>query len=266
MGTLLRRRHDGWTREDSGTASDLHSVWGLGEDDVWAVGDRGTILRRGGEGWTARDSGTLSALRAIWGAGPDDIWAVGDYGTIQKWEGAAWRPQVSGTSESLRAIWGSDAQNVWAVGGGFHTELHGPTRARSVILKWDGARWSTQGSSSEAIYGAVWGTAANDVWVVGDSRDGMGERTSLQRWNGSSWSAWDTGLPSGSASGGIFGLDASRVWVVGAGGAIAKWDGASWVRQRSGATNDLFGVFGVAEDRIWAVGSAATILQGGRAP
>lgn len=55
----------------------LFKVFGVAPDDVWAVGDGGLLLHFDGDGWTAVDSGTTSDLISLWGTGPNVLLAVG---------------------------------------------------------------------------------------------------------------------------------------------------------------------------------------------
>jgi photosystem II stability/assembly factor-like uncharacterized protein len=69
-------------RSASGTPNDLHSVFGFGARDVWAVGDRGTILHFQGSAWEVAASPSPRALLGVWGASERDLWIVGENGTV----------------------------------------------------------------------------------------------------------------------------------------------------------------------------------------
>jgi hypothetical protein len=60
---------------------------------------------------------------------------------------------------------------------------------------------------------AIWGSAANEVWLVGGS--GL-----IRRWDGAAW----TTLASGSTVNlfGVWGSSATDLWAVGAGGTILR--------------------------------------------
>lgn len=59
----------------------------------------------------------------------------------------------------------------------------------------------------------------------------------------------------------IWGADEDHVWAVGLGGTILRWNGKVWSPQKSGTTSFLFGVFGTAANNVWAVGSGGAILH-----
>jgi hypothetical protein len=83
----------GWWTE-AVPETDLHGVWALDAENVWAVGDGGAILRRGDAAWELQDVPIDGAqLHGVWGAAPDDVYAVGegDGGAlIIHCDGAAW--------------------------------------------------------------------------------------------------------------------------------------------------------------------------------
>lgn len=64
----------------------------------------------------ARSAGITEDLYGAWGINENNIWVVGDRGSILKWNGVEWTPQSVSTTRNLLGIWGSDANNVWAIG------------------------------------------------------------------------------------------------------------------------------------------------------
>ena len=64
------------------TANSLRSVWGIGPNDVLAVGLSGTVLRWNGSSWSEVTSGTYNALQSVWGSAANDVRAAGEGGTI----------------------------------------------------------------------------------------------------------------------------------------------------------------------------------------
>src|SRR5256885_16145358 len=59
----------------------------------------------------------------------------------------------SGTTQYLFGLWGSGPSDVFAVG--------------DLILHFNGTGWTALSGAPNEAWRAVWGTAANDVWVVG---------------------------------------------------------------------------------------------------
>jgi hypothetical protein len=95
---------------------------------------------------------------------------------------------------------------------------------------------------------SLWASGANDVWAVGGE---FGEPVVLQ-FDGTSWTRNDP--PVAQQLWWVHGFAGGPVFVVGEGGAIAKWDG-SWELMESGHPNTtFFGVWGAAPNDVWAVG------------
>ncbi len=104
--------------------------------------------------------------------------------------------------------------------------------------------------------------APDDVWAVGGSPD-VG---AVRHHDGSAWS--EVAVPAGTPLlNWAMPFASDDVLVVGNGGTILAWDGASLVREESGTTENLWGVWGASRDDVWAVGgsgfegSAATVIH-----
>src|SRR5438094_2467970 len=65
----------------------------------------------------------------------------------------------------------------------------------------------------------------------------------------------------GGANGEVWGASPSDVFVVGDGGKILHYNGASWAAQLSGTTQFLFAVWGASGSDVFAVGDTGTILH-----
>lgn len=104
--------------------------------------------------------------------------------------------------------------------------------------------------------------APSDVWAVGGSPDTGAAR----HYDGSSWS--EVALPSGTPLlNWAMPFASDDVIVVGNAGTVLVWDGASFTREESGTTENLWGVWGASRDDVWAVGgsgfegSAPTVIH-----
>lgn len=121
------------------------------------------------------------------------------------------------------------------------------------ILHWDGTSWTARASGTTSyLYGGIWGSAANDVWAVGDQ--GI-----ILHWDGTSWTVKPSGLTGPLL--GVWGSAANDAWAVSYAGTILHWNGSSWSAKPSGTTNPLFGIWASAANDAWAVGSFGTILH-----
>lgn len=248
--------------------SKLHSVSAVSANDVWAVGSshngsapaRTLIEHWDGTQWSIVPSPSpdsqLNELHGVAALSASDVWAVGYRGGTQnetpletlvlRWDGASWRqvasPNIAGGANQLSGITAISANEIWAVGsaGGAPLAMH-----------WDGNAWSIvpvrvrDGLSTER-FTAVSGTAANDVWVVGQGTGVFTKQTfaAIRHWNGAYWAenvcyaASASNPPTGYEGGGpdayftgVAAAASNDVWAVGALGSgplILHWDGRAW--------------------------------------
>ena len=136
--------------------TDLAAVWGPAGGPVYAVGSSGTIVRYDGTEWTLADR-VAQDLVGIWGTGASDIWAIGARGLIAHFDGAAWDDNASlgaNITSNIEGIWGSGPDQIFVVGG-------------TSVWRYDGAAWTESTLPSPSAARAVWGRAANDVYIVG---------------------------------------------------------------------------------------------------
>jgi hypothetical protein len=279
-------------------SADLDAVWASGPTDVWAAGAGGAMLHYDGTTWAVVNAATANSLQALWGSSPSDVWAVaGGLGgpntaNLVHWDGQAWSAVDSGTPVNLYGVWGSGAKDVYAVGA---------SGVAGTIQHFDGTSWSTLWSSDTTAPARVGGSSATDVWVVGGViypsfgdddilhatggsfapvpsglMEGLSSEWSaapddawatgpggLVHWNGQGWSLVSSPLPLGVVgAGGVWGLGAKQVWLVGADPRIAVWDGSAWTIQHAdpvGAALDAVG--GSDPSHLWAVGENATIMR-----
>jgi photosystem II stability/assembly factor-like uncharacterized protein len=85
----------------------LFKVWASGPSDVHAVGKDGVIVHYDGSAWAQVPSSTEADLISLWGIGPDEIVAVGglDVGTIVRFDGAAWSSAMVPSIRGLNGVW-----------------------------------------------------------------------------------------------------------------------------------------------------------------
>jgi hypothetical protein len=128
------------------------------------------------------------------------------------------------------------------------------------------------------IFNAVDGTAANDVWAVGTSRNNSRSNTLAMHWDGAQWVVMPT--PNGNLNGdnelnAIAAIAPNDVWAVGyyfdnfATGLdrtlILHWNGTQWTTAPSanveGVDNRLYAVSQVSAADIWSAGSQGDVAQ-----
>lgn len=109
-------------------------------------------------------------------------------------------------------------------------------------------------TSGAGSLSGVWGSAPDDVWIVGGDDD-AGE---IWHFDGGGWSA--ATLPEGTPLlVWVHGFSATDVFAVGLDGAAVHWDGSAWSALDTGTEEDLWGVFGFSNDDIWVVGGDADV-------
>ncbi len=185
----------------------IRAIFAFGPDDIWVAA--GTAQHFDGANWTehAGVQGVGSASK-IWGSNSDDLWFVGNNGFIVHKSGTTWRQLESGTTVSLNDVWGGNnrwmgenqilvaASNKYEGGEkkllrinqhGVLDSLAWPMQTRRIHSVWFNlnSRVYTSGGGVFAIQrGNSWteqqlpliytnsirGTAANDIFVVGDFR------------------------------------------------------------------------------------------------
>lgn len=241
----------------------VEAVWGLAQNDVWAVGEEGLVMHFDGLSWTTEDRPTQSALLALWGLNRDDVWAVGNEGVFH-FDGSSWALRLA--KPGLVTVWASGPDDVWAAGpfGAAH---------------WNGNDWEEDTpTTSLAATNSLWGSARTDLWFAGDG---------IRHWDGSSWISVlspakleETGCsviewadqPTASRPdpavywGSIRGRSSSDVWATtgikpNGAACVVHFDGQNWseVTKSTGGLRTLFGVPGT--DDVWALREDWTLAR-----
>lgn len=197
--------------------------------------------------------GLPGALLSISGRSATDVIAVGadpgdDMGPlVLRWNGTSWRRLDSGASGDLWWV------SVTPIDGTFYM-----SGAGGLILRFDpdSETFTPEDTPTDGVIYGIWGTAANDLWAVGDSLGASADAGIVLRNDGTGWSEVEVsdlhegGVP---ALFKVWGRSSNEVYTVGATGVILRWDGAAWASVPSGTTRNLFTVHGNA-DLVAAVG------------
>jgi hypothetical protein len=157
---------------------------------------------------------------------------------------------------------------AWAVGASGDPDA--PTS--TLIERWDGIAWTAEagpspGSQTNELL-AVDASGPGDVWAVGRTASGFGDRPLAARFDGATW--LEVPLPE-DVTGvltGVAAITPEDVWVVGYSGdpdaslerrLILHWDGVLWAEVDPGraagvGASALLDVQAVAPDDVWAAG------------
>jgi hypothetical protein len=250
------------------------AISGTSDDDIWVLGHRARpratsgfeslalicpvdrsadafVRHFDGTSWTRMDGVSDTQLQDIWAHSPNDVWAVGPNGVVAHYDGSAWTQSdlreiadVDLTDAchelSLQAVWGSGPSDIWAVGYAYPSPA-GPT----LVLHYDGSKWTREPVTDTDGLFDVWGTAADDVWIVGSS--GI-----THHFDGTEWSKIAAGTSLYRF--GIWGAAAADVWAVGNGGSITRFDGTSWSLLHERPWQQFEAIWGASSKAVWAVG------------
>lgn len=124
-----------------------------------------------------------------------------------------------------------------------------------IALNWE----VSHGTYEPGGLWSVWASGQNDLWVVGGESPPSEEKPNLTgaavvQWNGTEWSAHDTGLPHRALW--VHGFPGGPVFVSGDRGGMARFSDGAWEVMDTGVPGAAFwGVWGSAPDDVWAVGA-----------
>jgi hypothetical protein len=233
----------------------VNALWGTSATFVIGVGTSGLIVQNQGSAWQKQTVGDgTETFLAVAGAGASDVWAVGD-ASFAHFNGTSWSvvaPPSGANGNPFRAIWLSGPGAGWAVG------------TQGVYAQLTGGTWTFIGHSSNGVdYNGVWGSAANDVYIVGNSHSiaAVGNPLLISHYDGSTWNDMSNSVDPNSTMpplNAIWGADATHVWAVGEGGTVVVWNGSMWTPQLTGAgsSESLHAVWGSGARDVWVAGSA----------
>ena len=116
----------------------FNAIWGIGPNDVWAVGDDGTAAHYNGQGWVSMATGTEHDLRDVWASGPRDVWTVGDNGTIMRNNGTTWSFIRPLRQRNFTAVRGCGPNDVYVL------SQSGDAYQAPVLLHYNGSGWTME--------------------------------------------------------------------------------------------------------------------------
>jgi len=195
----------------------------------------------------AQESDELSGVSVV---SARDVWAVGvalpsagQARTLaERWQGRGWRrvptPDRPAGVSFLNAVAAVSASDAWAVG--LSRSPGGP--ARTLVLHWDGRRWSITASPNagpgDNSLESVAAASPQDAWAVGYHDSAGVFRSLVEHWDGERWTIVRLPRLSGPGDGlNAVGASASgAVWAVGGAARargpsqplVFRFDGGSW--------------------------------------
>jgi hypothetical protein len=291
-GTVIHWDGATWTPTPVPTETALpikntfHALWGSGPNDVWVASATDVIFhsdgfRDGSATWVrapqASDPGFRPApLYAAWGTNADDV-HLGGVPTYFETPGGSdnsnhvvkkpsdagieWEKKL-GTA-TIHGIWGSSADDIWLIADNslyvpheIGQTLHGTRAGKDFV-------WTPVESRAAVVLRGIWGSSANDVWLVGDSG-------TIRHFgpNATEWAAIPS--PTFETLHSVWGSGPNDVWAVGETGTILHWDGTSWRSSVAAFPVNkkkphLYGVWGSGPNDVWIVGDGGALRYTGGA-
>lgn len=298
---------------ESAAASSATNVWVVGSRaGAGNAGYRTLIEHWNGTAWKVvpspnptRGSARLGGVAVL---SPRDAWAVGWYEVpnysrrfpvrtlVLHWNGRKWQrvaspnpsnadvPGGGGRYNELEAVAAVSHRSVWAVGEYFRRGAEGRHSQVTLVLHWNGKRWTHSpspnpgGLGHENALDAVAADTAGHLWAVGWYRNGGGVGLPLaERRHSAGWRAVPAPSPPTVAPqlalASVAPLAADDVWAAGwyeddaldfeSRALVEHWDGHTWhvaPIPTPGPTDyeALHGIAAVSATDIWAVGEAGT--------
>ena len=218
-----------WNSCAPGGTNDWHGVSGVSGSEIYVAGDGGRVIASVGDcNWPA--SGTVFSdvnLR--------DIWAYSDGASTVAWA-VGNIPPPPGT--------------------------YGETGA---ILRMDGAPWYKVDEGIFVTYGAVWGSAFDDVYFVGTGIST--DFPNAKQWNGTAFDTLHISPMGMSEVSGVSGNAANDIWAVlrQQTFSVYHYDGSDWTNETQPWMNkplhDVWTVSGTGFYHAYAVGEDGAIYH-----
>jgi hypothetical protein len=214
----------------------LDGVGGSGPTDVWAVGG-GLIDHFDGKTWTqAANPDATGGPAQVSADSPDDAWGIGtdlfgccsNEALVEHWNGTAWRivktpftsPAVRALSNILLSVNAISPSDVWILT---------TNQVTTTLWNFDGTRWRKAPQPKAGQQGklaALAGTAADDVWAVGQTASQSGL---IEHFNGTAWTRVPDPAGKGEPLAAVTALSATDAWAMTANATVSEqWNGTTW--------------------------------------
>jgi hypothetical protein len=232
-------------------------VWGSSASDVYMANWMG-MWHFDGSAWSEVPELEWRATLDVYGFGAGDVWAVGPAGRILHFDGTAWSARrydgASVYSQSLE-VWVDPQRTLylWGVWGAAANDVF-VAGDSGTVLHWNGAAWARMSTGTTVGLRRVWGSSGRDVYV-------SGEAGTLLHYDGTVWSR--VAVPTGEDLARIWGSSASDVYVGGANATLLHFDGYAWSRVALPIepTSTVDAVWGTSGDNVYVAGSAGFVLR-----
>jgi hypothetical protein len=225
----------------SSHVDEYRSIWGVSEDDIFALGkfvlDR-RIVHYDGIRWSLLPNQPPENLEHISGTSTNDIFGATDQGKLAFFDGTTWSmTENSPDLTQCGGIWGASQDDIHLVGN---------INNVGKIVHFDGDEYHIWDGRVYQIFGdlkGVWAFAPDDAYAVGAD-------AGIYHYNGLRW----TLLPSiQSDYNGLCANSPNDIFAVTGDGYVVHYDGIDWSWWRL-TSNPLWDIAANANDDIYAVG------------
>jgi hypothetical protein len=169
----------------------------------------------------------------------------------------AGKPSVSivHTGAVISAIAAGSKSAVWLGGSEYANAAYS-----AVILKRSGSKWSSvklPALGTDPSIKAMAASSANNAWAVGELPSTNGINEDVLHWNGKSWTAVNTGEPTGTQFTAVSTSSPDNAWAIAQTG-LVHWNGKTWSISKGTFTGSLQAITTSSANRAWAVGVQTT--------
>jgi hypothetical protein len=245
-----------WTTQATPDNQGNRGVWGSAANNVYAANHTG-MLRWNGSAWSHVAAVRWRTLHDVWGSGSSNVWGVGDKGELVRWDGTAWTLfRYDGTSVAAKGLGDFDtparSYSLQAVWGTAANNVFAVGDS-GMVLRYNGTAWTRMTTPTTARLTDVWGSGASDVYATTASGQ-------LIRFNGSTW-ATVAAVQAPGALHGVWGTAANNVYAVGDGGLVYRYNGSAWQRIRLPTRSALYAVGGTSASNLFVGGADGALYR-----
>lgn len=251
-GTMFRFDGKSWNTTgfhaaEGGTISgaiSLHSMYGFGPDNIFAVGDHiahnpdpppnflstSLIIHYDGTQWIEYKVDDGDMLLTVWGTSVMNVWAGGAKGTLYKYDGSSWDRFIMPDTISIRSINGLSEDDVYAI-----AYKLGPVGLNTFFLyHWDGVEWSLEETFTESV-------TVDDPFgkrkIVSISGTLYSAGNGIFRKTSSGWERMFGDRFTGFQS--VCGISPDNFFAVGNYGLVYHFNGSNWYQFSQFVSNDI---------------------------
>lgn len=222
----------------------LNGIFGVTDNDIWAVGGGGQALHFvNSPPWASTSAVVLMPLLDVSATNSQNVYAVGSSGQLVFHDGTRWSNKGAAVGTAMRGVWASSSAEAFYVGDNGSMHKYSPGGGPMSI-----------GVVTSKQLNDIWGRATNDLWVAG----GTATEAVILHYNGTIWGSILDDSQAGLTSVWGDGLD---VWFVGHAGRIVRVRAGQVIPETSPTDTLLTAVFGTPGAGVFAVGANGVLLR-----